>query len=93
MRKLTVRGFEIGVHGVFHDRSMFSSRGAFEAQQPALRGDAERLGATGFRSPATHRVLDWLPELAVFYDCTVPHSDPLRAVARWLLLSVAVPHS
>lgn len=76
VRELTARGFEIGVHGVFHDRSMFSSRKAFDAQQPALREGAERLGAMGFRSPATHRVLDWLPELPVSYDCSVPHSDP-----------------
>jgi len=76
VRELVARGFEIGVHGVFHDRSMFSSRDAFEAQQPMLREAAERLGATGFRSPATHRVMDWLPELPVSYDCTVPHSDP-----------------
>ncbi len=76
VRELVDRGFEIGVHGVFHDRSMFSSREAFEAQQPALREAAESLGATGFRSPATHRVVDWLPELPVSYDCTVPHSDP-----------------
>lgn len=76
VRELAARGFEIGVHGLFHDRSMFSSRDAFEAQQPALREFAERLEATGFRSPATHRVLDWLPELPVSYDCTVPHSDP-----------------
>src|SRR5207247_3937607 len=37
---------------------------------------AARLGTQGFRGPATHRVVDWLPELPVAYDCTVPHSDP-----------------
>ncbi len=74
--ELKARGFEIGVHGVFHDRSMFSSREQFEGQQPALRDAVEAFGATGFRSPATHRVLDWLPELPVAYDCSVPHSDP-----------------
>jgi peptidoglycan/xylan/chitin deacetylase (PgdA/CDA1 family) len=74
--ELTGRGFEIGVHGVFHDRSMFASRGNFEAQQPALAHAAATLGAVGFRSPATHRVVDWLAELPVEYDCTIPMSDP-----------------
>jgi hypothetical protein len=37
---------------------------------------AERFGAVGFRSPATHRVFEWLAELPVDYDCTVPNSDP-----------------
>jgi peptidoglycan/xylan/chitin deacetylase (PgdA/CDA1 family) len=76
VRELKERGFEIGVHGVFHDRSMFFSRDNFEAQQPALREAVAGFGASGFRSPATHRVLDWLPELPVTYDCSVPHSDP-----------------
>ena len=76
VRELKARGFEIGVHGVFHDRSMFSSRDQFEAQQPALQEAVTDFEAVGFRSPATHRVLDWLPELPVAYDCSVPHSDP-----------------
>lgn len=73
---LKARGFEIGVHGIFHDRSLFSSRQQFEAQQPALREAVHKFGASGFRSPATHRVVDWLPELPVSYDCSVPFSDP-----------------
>jgi hypothetical protein len=74
--ELRDRGFELGVHGVFHDRSLFSSREEFDRQLPALRQMAERLGADGFRSPATHRVNDWLGELPVSYDCTMPMSDP-----------------
>lgn len=74
--ELAARGFEIGIHGVFHDRSMFSGREEFVRQQPALRATAERLGAEGFRSPATHRVHGWLAELPVSYDCTIPLSDP-----------------
>ena len=76
LRELTERGFEIGSHALVHDRSLFSSRGAFEQQLPALRDLHERLGAVGFRSPATHRVFDWLAELPVEYDCTIPNSDP-----------------
>ncbi len=76
LRELTSRGFEIGMHGIAHDRSLFSSRGEFERQLPLLRELASRLGAVGFRSPATHRVFDWLAELPVEYDCTIPHSDP-----------------
>jgi hypothetical protein len=74
--ELRQRGFELGVHGVFHDRSLFSSRQEFDRQQLALREMRERLGAEGFRSPATHRVNAWLADLPVSYDCTVPMSDP-----------------
>ncbi|HEX5469801.1 MAG TPA: hypothetical protein VFW80_12215 [Gaiellaceae bacterium] len=78
VRELAARGFELGVHGVYHDRSLFSSRQVFEEQQPALRDMAARLGAVGFRSPATHRVIDWLGDLPFEYDCSVPHSDPFE---------------
>ncbi len=78
VRELRDRGFELGVHGVYHDRSMFSARRAFEAQQPALREAIALLQAEGFRSPATYRVFEWLGELPVSYDCSLPHSDPFE---------------
>lgn len=76
VRELESRGFEIGLHGLHHDRSLFSSRAEFERQLPELRSAARDLGAVGFRSPSTHRVVEWLPELPVAYDCTMFHSDP-----------------
>ena len=76
LRELSERGFEIGLHGLVHDRSLFASRDGFEQRLPELKDLAEKLGAVGFRSPATHRVYDWLSELPVEYDCTIPHSDP-----------------
>lgn len=80
LNELLERGFELGVHGVHHDRSMFSSRAAFEEQLPIVHEFAVRTGAAGFRSPATHRVFEWLADLPVDYDCTMPHSDPFEPV-------------
>jgi peptidoglycan/xylan/chitin deacetylase (PgdA/CDA1 family) len=77
---LESRGHEIGSHAIHHDRSLFASRQAFERQLPVLREAAECLGAVGFRSPATHRVVDWLSELPFSYDCTMPHSDPYEPI-------------
>jgi len=74
------RGHEIGSHAIYHDRSLFSSREAFERQLPLLREAANRFGAVGFRSPATHRTIEWLSELPFSYDCTMPHSDPYEPV-------------
>lgn len=76
LRELSSRGFEIGMHGLTHDRQLFSSRETFEARLQPLAELAERLGAVGFRSPATHRVVEWLGELPIEYDCTIPNSDP-----------------
>ena len=77
---LTDRGHEIGSHAIHHDRSLFASRDSFERQLPLLRAAAARLGAVGFRSPATHRVVEWLAELPFSYDCTMSHSDPYEPI-------------
>lgn len=76
LRELTSRGFEVGLHGIVHDRSLFSSRREFERQLPLLRQWAQLYGAVGFRSPSTHRRFEWLAELPLRYDGTIPHSDP-----------------
>jgi len=80
LRELNSRGFEVGMHGLTHDRALFASRESFEERLPALAALAERLGAAGFRSPATHRVFSWLAELPVEYDCTMPNSDPYEPI-------------
>lgn len=76
LRELVSRGFEVGMHGLTHDRQLFASRASFDERLPELAALAERLGAVGFRSPATHRVFPWLAELPIEYDCTLPNSDP-----------------
>jgi len=78
LKELRQRGFEVGVHGVYHDRSMFASRESFDSQSTELRQAVADLGAKGFRSPATHRVFEWLADLPVSYDCSIPHSDPFE---------------
>jgi peptidoglycan/xylan/chitin deacetylase (PgdA/CDA1 family) len=79
VRELTERGFELGLHGVRHDRALFASRAEFDRQRPLLAANAARLGADGFRSPSTYRVFDWLGELPVAYDASISHSDPFEA--------------
>jgi peptidoglycan/xylan/chitin deacetylase (PgdA/CDA1 family) len=80
VRELADRGFELGVHGIHHDRSMFASRRNFVEQLPKVSAWANKIGAVGFRSPSTHRVFNWLGELPLEYDCTIPMSDPYEPV-------------
>ena len=76
LRELTSRGFEIGdARHRPRPLALLVPRDV-RGQLPLLRDLAERLGAVGFRSPATHRVFDWLGELPFEYDGTIPHSDP-----------------
>lgn len=78
LRELRGRGFEIGLHGLRHDHSLFTTHEAFQGQLPAIEDAARAFEAQGFRSPSTHRVHEWLGELPLSYDCSVPHSDPLE---------------
>jgi hypothetical protein len=41
-----------------------------------MREYAERWQAVGFRSPATHRVWEWMPLLGFDYDSSYPDTDP-----------------
>ena len=57
------RGCEVGLHAVKHDCTLFSSRASFESELPAIHRYLDEWEAEGFRSPATHRNPDWMPEL------------------------------
>jgi peptidoglycan/xylan/chitin deacetylase (PgdA/CDA1 family) len=80
-RELEGAGCEIGLHGLRHDGHLFSSRANFERQLPALRRYFDEWGAVGFRSPATHRNADWMPELGCLYDSSFPDTDPFEPQA------------
>lgn len=77
LRKLASMGFEVGVHGLYHDgRDLESS--TLAERLPGMRAAAERWNAVGFRSPATHR--DWalMPTLGFDYDSSYPDTDPFE---------------
>jgi hypothetical protein len=43
-----------------------------------MRELADRWRASGFRSPATHRVWSWMPQLGFDYDSSYPDTDPFE---------------
>lgn len=71
-------GCEIGLHGIKHDGRLFESRARFEAELPAIHRYLAEWDAVGFRSPATHRNPDWMPELGALYDSSFPDTDPFE---------------
>jgi hypothetical protein len=74
VRELWEDGFEVGVHGLRHDGRDLSSA----ERVSAMRAYAERWGAEGFRSPATHRSWDLMPRLGFGYDSSYPDTDPFE---------------
>ncbi|MGC1853077.1 MAG: hypothetical protein WA687_11625 [Solirubrobacterales bacterium] len=71
-------GCEVGLHAIKHDCKLFESRARFEAELPAIHRYLAEWDADGFRSPATHRNPDWMPELGARYDSSFPDTDPFE---------------
>jgi hypothetical protein len=81
LRELVDAGFEVGVHGLYHDGRDLESLDTLRERLPGIREAAERWGAVGFRSPATHRAWEWMPLLGFDYDCSSPDTDPFEPQA------------
>jgi peptidoglycan/xylan/chitin deacetylase (PgdA/CDA1 family) len=76
--ELADAGNEIGLHGIAHDGRLFRDRATFEANLPKIHRYMREWGASGFRSPATHRNADWMSELSCLYDTSFPDTDPFE---------------
>jgi hypothetical protein len=73
------RGFEVNVHDWKHDGAMFSSRQAFLEASARVQGCVEEWNVKGFRSGALYRNPDWISEMKIAYDMSVPTSGRLEA--------------
>ena len=75
LARLLELGCEVGVHGLRHDGRDLAP-GELRQRLPAMQTWAARWGATGFRSPATHRRWELMPRLGFDYDSS--YSDVAR---------------
>jgi hypothetical protein len=71
------RGFELNVHDLNHDGSLFFDKAKFTNRAARINDHARRFGALGFRSAVLYRNLDWFGALDFVYDMSVPNSAPL----------------
>jgi peptidoglycan/xylan/chitin deacetylase (PgdA/CDA1 family) len=81
VEELTADGFEVGVHGLYHDGRDLESLETFQERLPEMQEYGRRWGAVGFRSPATHRSADLMPLLGFDYDSSYPDTDPFEPQA------------
>jgi hypothetical protein len=77
---LRTAGCEVGLHGILHDGKLFASRSSFESNLPKIHRYLSDWQVDGFRSPATHRRAEWMPELGCAYDTSFPDTDPFEPV-------------
>jgi hypothetical protein len=78
IRALSAAGFEVGVHGLYHDGRDLESRARVQERLPGMRAAAERWDAVGFRAPATQRDWELMPMLGFDYDSSYPDTDPFE---------------
>jgi hypothetical protein len=78
VRSLLAAGFEVGVHGLYHDGRDLESPEMLRSRLPGMREAAARWDAIGFRSPATHRGWELMPMLGFDYDTSYPDTDPFE---------------
>jgi hypothetical protein len=75
---LLPRGFEIGVHDLHHDGSLFRSRADFTRQAPSINRYLGKWKANGFRAAFMFHNLDWIRELDIEYDASTFDTDPFE---------------
>ena len=80
LAELRERGFEVGVHGLKHDSTLFSSRTEFRRGAARINHYLREWDAVGFRSPATLRIPRWMQELEIEYDSSFFDTDPFEGM-------------
>ena len=75
---LTGHGFEVGVHDLHHDGTLYRSRTEFDAAARRINHHLERWNAVGFRSAFMFHNLEWLKALNVLYDASTFDTDPFE---------------
>jgi hypothetical protein len=77
--KVRSRGFEANVHDLNHDGALFKSREQFSKRAAQINEHVRRFESRGFRSGAMLREQEWLDELDISFDMSVPnvaHLEP-----------------
>lgn len=75
---LTEHGFEIGVHDLHHDGTLYRSRADFSAGARRINKHLQSWQAVGFRSAFMFHNLEWIKELNVLYDASTFDTDPFE---------------
>lgn len=78
-QEMVRRGFEVGVHGLYHDLSLFRSEKEFKRQSQDINRYLKDWGAVGFRSPYMIKNLKWIRDyLDIEYDSSTFDTDPFE---------------
>jgi hypothetical protein len=82
VRELKARGFEVGVHGLYHDGRYYESRQGFRERAEKINQYLEKWECAGYRAPCMAHKLDWFHDLAIEYDASTFDTDPFEPNPR-----------
>ncbi len=95
-RCLAEAGFEVGVHGLYHDGKYYDSREIFRNRAVHINNYLREWEAVGFRSPSMQHNLEWIHDLNIEYDASTfdtdpfePQSDGVRTIFPFLVTGSA----
>jgi hypothetical protein len=75
---LTHHGYEVGVHGLYHDGKYYESRKIFQERAIRINHYLKEWQAVGFRSPSMLHNLEWIGDLNIEYDASTFDTDPFE---------------
>lgn len=75
---LTSQGFEVGVHDLHHDGTLYSSKSGFRAKARRINHYLREWNAVGFRSGFMFHNLEWAHDLDVQYEASTFDTDPFE---------------
>ena len=75
---LTGKGFEVGVHGLYHDGKYFDSLEIFLARAQKINQYLKEWNAVGYRTPSMLHNLEWIAALNILYDASTFDTDPFE---------------
>ena len=75
---LTDRGFEVGVHDLHHDGTLYGSKSSFQQSARTINQYIREWGAAGFRSGFMLHNLEWAHDLDVLYEASTFDTDPFE---------------
>lgn len=78
LERLKNDGFEVGVHGLYHDGKLFESRKLFDQRKEKINKYLKSWDVKGFRAPAMHHNLEYIGELDIEYDLSTFDTDPFE---------------
>jgi hypothetical protein len=76
--EITSAGFEVGVHDLRHDGSLYRSKASFDECAVGINRYLAEWKAVGFRAGFMFHNLDWLKSLNIEYDASTFDTDPFE---------------